>query len=138
MKTIIAGSRTITDIFEVYMATLACGWIDEITEVVCGASEGQVEYAREALRLKLPPEAYRPNVDINGAVWAIQCELLVTYFPADWNTYGKSAGPIRNEQMAVYGDALILVWDGKSKGSANMLFQAKLYGLRIYEHKVAL
>lgn len=42
-------------------------------------------------------------------------------FPADWKTYGKSAGMIRNKQMAIEGDALIAFWDGKSKGTGNMI-----------------
>jgi len=41
-------------------------------------------------------------------------------FKADWDTHGKAAGPIRNKQMAEYSDALLLIWDGKSKGSASM------------------
>lgn len=41
-------------------------------------------------------------------------------FEADWTKNGKSAGPIRNLSMAKYGDALLLIWDGKSRGSANM------------------
>lgn len=41
-------------------------------------------------------------------------------FLADWDTHGKAAGPIRNKQMADYGDALLLIWDGESRGSKNM------------------
>ena len=46
-------------------------------------------------------------------------------FPADWDKHGRSAGPIRNKQMAEYADALIVFWDGKSRGSANMIKQAE-------------
>lgn len=54
-------------------------------------------------------------------------------FPADWDKYGKMAGPIRNGQMAAYGDALLLIWDGASRGSANM--KAKMVAMKkpIYE-----
>lgn len=38
--------------------------------------------------------------------------------------------------MADYADAMILVWDGKSRGSANMLKQAREKGLKIYEKVV--
>ena len=41
-------------------------------------------------------------------------------FPADWKTHGMAAGPIRNAQMAEYGDRLLLIWDGTSRGSASM------------------
>jgi hypothetical protein len=41
-------------------------------------------------------------------------------FPAKWTELGRSAGPIRNAQMAEYADILLLIWDGKTSGSANM------------------
>lgn len=45
----------------------------------------------------------------------------ITEFPADWDTHGKSAGYIRNKQMADYADALICFWDGISHGTKNMI-----------------
>lgn len=54
----------------------------------------------------------------------------VKEFPADWNQFGKAAGHIRNKEMAEYGTHLILFWDGKSKGSANMLKEAKTANLK--------
>ena len=51
--------------------------------------------------------------------------LKTTIFKADWKKFGKSAGPIRNREMAKYADHLLLVWDGKSKGSASMLKMAE-------------
>ncbi len=46
-------------------------------------------------------------------------------FPADWDLYGYTAGPIRNKEMAEYGDALIAFWHPKSKGTSNMISLAK-------------
>lgn len=46
-------------------------------------------------------------------------------FPANWNKYGKSAGPKRNAQMAEYADKAIVFWDGKSAGSRNMIEEMK-------------
>lgn len=59
----------------------------------------------------------------------------VTYkeFPADWEAYGKAAGPKRNQQMAEYGDALLLIWDGESRGSFNMLRNMIKLGKPVYE-----
>jgi hypothetical protein len=51
-------------------------------------------------------------------------------FPAEWGEWGKAAGPIRNKQMADYGDVL-LVFPGNS-GTVNMIEQAKKKGMRIY------
>lgn len=39
----------------------------------------------------------------------LQCEL----HSADWERYGRAAGPKRNEEMAEVADALIAFWDGK-------------------------
>ena len=54
-------------------------------------------------------------------------------FPADWQKHGKAAGPIRNAQMAEYGDELLLVWDGKSRGSASMKREMEKAGKPIHE-----
>lgn len=43
-------------------------------------------------------------------------------FPADWDKHGKAAGSVRNEQMARYADAaVVLMHDGRpTPGSSNM------------------
>jgi len=60
------------------------------------------------------------GVDMCGKAWAEHWCLPVVECPADWDKYGRSAGPIRNEQMARKADTLLLIWDGSSKGSSNM------------------
>ena len=49
--------------------------------------------------------------------------FLKKIFPADWNKFGKSAGPIRNRQMVEYikeKDGVCLIfWDGQSRGTKN-------------------
>jgi hypothetical protein len=57
-------------------------------------------------------------------------------FPADWDKYGKAAGPIRNEQMAKYASEadrgiLIAFPIGESRGTRNMIEIAKRYGLEV-------
>ena len=47
-------------------------------------------------------------------------DIEIHPFDADWKKYGKAAGPIRNRQMAQFGDELLLIWDGSSRGSQNM------------------
>jgi hypothetical protein len=114
MKTIIAGSRTITDYALVEQAVMDSGF--EITEVVSG---------------KEPK-----GVDRLGEMWADFNCVPVKPFQItqdDWKTYGRSAGPIRNKEMAEYAEALILVWDGKSRGSQSMLAIAKKLNLKIFE-----
>lgn len=60
------------------------------------------------------------GADHLGEVMAGMYGIPVRRFNADWKTHGKSAGMIRNREMADYADVLYLVWDGKSTGSKNM------------------
>jgi hypothetical protein len=61
------------------------------------------------------------GVDRLGEAWANAHSINIKRFPADWDTYGRRAGFIRNAEMADYADGLILIWDGKSHGSKMML-----------------
>lgn len=54
-------------------------------------------------------------------------------FYPDWGKHGKAAGPIRNKQMAEYADALLLIWDGESKGSKNMKEEMLKLNKPVYE-----
>ena len=71
------------------------------------------------------------GADYLGAKYARKYDLNVKHFPADWKTNGKAAGPLRNEEMAEYADALIAFWDGKSRGTADMIQRAKDHGLKL-------
>lgn len=73
------------------------------------------------------------GVDTAGENYANCVDIDVERFPADWKTHGKAAGPIRNKQMAEYADALLLIWDGESKGSANMKKEMLKLGKPVYE-----
>ncbi|MBC8266293.1 MAG: DUF2493 domain-containing protein [Flavobacteriales bacterium] len=55
----------------------------------------------------------------------------VKLYKADWKKYGKSAGIKRNAEMAEYADMLIAFWDGKSKGTANMISLAKKANIQV-------
>jgi len=56
-------------------------------------------------------------------------------FPANWDELGKSAGYLRNKEMAEYADALIAFWDGESKGTKHMIDLAKKMNLKVRIHK---
>jgi hypothetical protein len=111
MKTIIAGMRDFHDYAVVCDAVDAAGW--KVSEVVSGCATG---------------------VDTLGERWAADKDVPVKRFPADWKKHGRSAGPKRNRQMAEYGDALVAVWDGQSRGTRNMIEIATSLGLRVYVH----
>lgn len=59
--------------------------------------------------------------------------LTIKYFHANWDEYGRAAGPIRNKQMAEYSDALLLIWDGESPGSRNMKQEMEKLNKPVYE-----
>jgi hypothetical protein len=110
MRTIVAGSRnTQMAVHKVFKAIEHCGF--PVTEIVSG-SGGNVDHAGEYV----------------AGVKHLPCHR----FPAYWTKYGKSAGPRRNREMAEFADALIVIWDGKSKGTKNMIAEAQKRGLRIH------
>jgi superfamily I DNA/RNA helicase/O-acetyl-ADP-ribose deacetylase (regulator of RNase III) len=97
-RVIIAGSRGITDMAALEEAIAQSGL--DIKEVVAGGAKG---------------------VDTLARLWAERHGIAYKEFPAQWETYGKSAGYQRNEEMANYADALIALWDEKSPGTKHMI-----------------
>lgn len=71
------------------------------------------------------------GADSLGEQYANEEGFDTQLFPADWNKHGKAADPIRNAEMAEVADALIAFWDGKSRGTANMIQLAKDKGLKV-------
>lgn len=117
MRVIIAGSREIrylltTDYVDMVAEVVAAsGWRDEITCVISGGARG---------------------IDTAGEAWARREGIPVIRYPADWDKHGKAAGPIRNELMAQNADALLAVWDGVSRGTADMIRRARKHGLKVH------
>lgn len=64
---------------------------------------------------------------------ALERKLEVEQYDADWKTYGRSAGPIRNKRMLDEGKPSLVVafsYDlANSKGTANMVAQAGKAGI---------
>ena len=103
MKLIIAGSRDL-DVLPETIEGLIPHFDLAPSEIVCGGATG---------------------VDWSGHQWAVRHNRKIKMFLADWSKFGKMAGPIRNKQMAEYADELLLIWDGKSRGSANMRLEMR-------------
>jgi hypothetical protein len=111
MKTIVAGSRSITEYEVVARAIDLAPW--PITEVVSGKA---------------------PGVDRLGERWAFENFVPVKLFPAHWGsgtTYNRRAGFLRNEEMAEYAEALVAVWDQQSSGTRHMIKIAVARKLRV-------
>ncbi len=111
MKLVVAVSRSIDDYDSVDAAIKQ--YLDSIRdlEIVHGGADG---------------------VDTLAAQFADVYALETTVFEPNWDEYGKAAGPIRNEEMAKYGDALVAVWDGGSNGTRSMIEKALDEGIEVY------
>jgi len=114
MKIIIAGTRNFTD---KHLLFCQMDWILSQLDlqfcniwIVSGTAEG---------------------ADKLGEEWAEERKITVSRFPPDWNKHGKAAGPIRNAQMADAADMCVVFWDGKSKGTKNMIETALSKGLLV-------
>lgn len=113
MRTIIAGGRDFSDYDTlVHILNHEIPW--KITTVICGEAKG---------------------ADTCGKIWAIENSIPVESFPANWEKFGKSAGIRRNRKMAQNAEALVVFWDGKSKGTRNMYKEAHKYRLKTYLYK---
>lgn len=61
------------------------------------------------------------GADSLGEQYAKENQLELDIFPADWDTYKKVAGPIRNQYMSWYSNYLVAFWDGGSTGTKHMI-----------------
>lgn len=85
-----------------------------------------------------------PLILVHGAapgadsIAAKQAELLgidTLPFPADWDTHGKAAGPIRNQQMLDENEILVTYafrMSGKSNGTDDMVKRSRAVGIPTY------
>lgn len=64
--------------------------------------------------------------------WAVVNWVPVEQFNADWDTYGKSAGPIRNQQMLDTGIDYVIAFPG-GKGTEHMKKIARKAGVSVIE-----
>lgn len=119
MVTIIAGSREFSKQDDLMLIDAACGiaFYEGITisKVLSGCA---------------------PGIDTLAIQYAEEAGYPVDRYPADWKIHGMKAGYLRNERMAKDAEALIAIWDGKSKGTKHMIDIATRKGLKVYVHLV--
>lgn len=95
----------------------------------------------ETVLRSLPPG----TVIVHGAHWAgadaitdeiaQKLGLPVERHPADWQRYGRGAGPRRNEEMAAAGASRCIAFraPGRSPGTDDMMARAHAYGIPVEE-----
>lgn len=115
MKILIAGSRTITDMDILLKVIKLSGYkITSSDEIVSGGARG---------------------VDTLAEIYAKNNGIPIKIFKADWNKHGKSAGVIRNYEMAKYCDIGIVIHNG-SNGSMNMVRNLIKFNRDFFEYKI--
>jgi hypothetical protein len=110
MKLIISGGRHYKFTNDDY--TLLNNIKHEISEIVTGGATG---------------------ADTEGIRYAKANGIPAKVFHADWTTFGKSAGHIRNREMAIYAEAVILFPGGK--GTTSMYNFATEQGIIIFDYR---
>jgi len=109
MRVIVAGSRSIGDRSVVEQAIKESGF--EISELVSGGAKG---------------------VDRLAAEWQKANSVPVRLFRPDWKRFKRGAGLAGNHDMAAYADALVAVWDGESRGTADMIQAMRALGKPVH------
>lgn len=113
MKVVVCGSRSIRDTDLVESLIEMAGF--EITEVIEGGAKG---------------------VDTIAGEWARKKGIPVTVIKPQWNIHGLAAGPIRNQEMVKLGEAVIAIWDGKSRGTVSTIAFAEEAGKPVVKWQV--
>ena len=112
-RVIIAGTRTFSDY--------------ELLRTTCNNLLSEKQWTHTVVVIS----GTARGADQMGERYARERGFQLRRFPADWEQYGKSAGHIRNAKMADNADALIAFWDGESKGTKNMIDNARRKGLAV-------
>jgi len=134
MRVVICGSRSIKGEDAITQIDAAIKKFNvKVDEVISGGAEG---------------------VDTAAIEWAKRNNIDYVVFPANWKKWNKAAGYKRNEKMAWYADqprifllhsgteeedikedfrgAILAIWNGSSKGTANMIEIGKRYDLKVF------
>ena len=68
------------------------------------------------------------GVDSMARQWAEARDINVVEIQADWEKYGRAAGPKRNDEMTAFvaerNGKAVFIWDGESKGTKQCILSA--------------
>ena len=98
MKLLIAGSRSIKDFdFTPYIP-------EDVTEIISGGADG---------------------IDTLAEKYADKHKLSKHILRPEYSKYGKAAPILRNHVMVDLADAVLIIWDGRSRGTLSTINYAK-------------
>ena len=72
------------------------------------------------------------GVDLMGEQYAKEKGLLLEVYPAEWQKYGRAAGPIRNKQMVEKADVVIAFTCPRATGTKNLISHAKKLNKKMF------
>lgn len=108
-----------------------------IVAVVGSRDYANLDKVREFVE-GLPPETVVISGGALGVDWvaaetARRRGLRLDIFRADWPKHGRAAGPIRNSLIVKAADRIVAFWNGKSRGTMDVLEKARAAGKPIEE-----
>jgi len=119
MRILVCGDRNWID--RTHMMNILDDTFNSGDTLIYGCCRGADNIAYDILRQYKTPTG---DMDIN-----------IKPFPADWDKYGKAAGPIRNQQMIDEGKPdIVLAFHNniaKSKGTMDMIKRANAAGIEV-------
>jgi hypothetical protein len=71
------------------------------------------------------------GADQMGEQLANEFNIQLMQMPAEWDKHGRSAGYIRNAEMADEATHVLAMWDGESRGTKHMIDIATKKGLTL-------
>lgn len=77
-------------------------------------------------------EGHARGADRMAGYWARKNKITNLKFPADWDTHGKAAGFIRNQEMLAERPDLVIAFAG-GRGTADMVRRARAAGVKVVE-----
>ncbi len=77
------------------------------------------------------------GVDSYAARAARMYNLVLVEYAADWDTYGKRAGHIRNQLVLDQAERVVVFWDGASPGTGGMIRKVRASGKPLEVYTVA-
>lgn len=115
MRLLVCGSRHFNDLELMKKVLRGMFDVDDTVTLIHGDDKGSDRLSERAL------------------AGYLKGGLVVRRFPAEWDKYGKAAGPIRNQQMLFEGkpDKVLAFLAPDSRGTKNMIEIAQKAGVPV-------
>jgi hypothetical protein len=110
MRVLVCGSREYDDYDQ--MCAVLNPLKDSISVIIQGNADG---------------------ADCLARMWAVFNKIQKISYQADWETYGRKAGPIRNQRMLDDGKPDLVIAFPGGRGTADMVKRARRAGVEVRE-----